>query len=110
MRLIAAIVFVLVLSLEAQAEERWALVLCGASGGPKYAEQMQQWRSGIAGALVDRYGFAADKVKVLVDETVKTGEQGTAENLRKTLADVRKQMGREDLLLVFLLGHGTFDG
>jgi hypothetical protein len=109
-RFIATIVFVLVLSLEAQAEERWALVLSGASGGPKYAEQMQQWRANISGALVDRYGFAADKVKVLVDETVKTGDQGTAENVRKTLGELRKQMTREDLLLIFLLGHGTFDG
>ena len=43
---------------------------------------MKNWRTTLSTALVDRYGFAADKVRVFVDETVKTGEQGTAENVR----------------------------
>ena len=93
------------------AEERWAFVLSGASGGPKYAEQMRDWRAGLQSALVDRYGFKADKVRVFVDETVKTGgEMGNAENVRKAFAEVRKQLNREDVLLVVLLGHGTYDG
>jgi hypothetical protein len=94
----------------AAAEERYALILSGASGGPKYAEQMRDWRASLASALVDRYGFPKDKVRSLVDETVKTGEQGTAENVRRIVAELRKQLRREDLLLVILIGHGTFDG
>jgi hypothetical protein len=92
------------------AEERWAIVLSGASGGPKYAEQMREWRTTIQGALVERYGFSPDKVRVFVDETVKTGEMGTAENLRRAIAQLRKEMRRDDMLLLILLGHGTFDG
>lgn len=95
---------------QAHAEERWALVLSGASGGPKYAEQMREWRTTIAAALVDRYGFAADKVRVFVDETVASGPQGTAANVRGAIAELRKQMTRDDLLLVILLGHGSYDG
>ncbi|MGQ0734724.1 MAG: hypothetical protein ACT4QD_13845 [Acidobacteriota bacterium] len=94
----------------AHAEERYAVVLSGASGGAKYAEQMREWRTGLVSALVDRYGFAANKVRVLVDETVKTGEQGTAANVRKLVGDLRQQLTREDVLLLILLGHGTFDG
>jgi hypothetical protein len=100
----------LLLSTTASAEQRWAIVLSGASGGPKYAEQMKEWRATIQGALVERYGFAADKVRVFVDETVKTGETGSAENVRRVLGQVRKEMAREDLLLLVLLGHGTYDG
>jgi hypothetical protein len=110
MRIAAILVLALWSVSEVQAEERWALVLSGASGGPKYAEQMREWRTGIASALVDRYGFSADKVRVLVDETVKTGEQGTAANLRKSIAEIRQGLTREDLLLIILLGHGTHDG
>jgi hypothetical protein len=110
LRIVLVVVFALGLAAEAQAEERWALILSGASGGPKYAEQMLEWRSGLASALVDRYGFAKDKVRVFVDETVKTGEQGTAANLRAAMANLRKQMRREDVLLIILLGHGTYDG
>lgn len=94
----------------AAAQERWAVVISGASGGPKYAEQMQEWRTTLASALMERYGFAQDKVRVLVDETVKTGEQGSAENVRKLFGEIRRTMGRDDLLLLILLGHGTYDG
>jgi hypothetical protein len=94
----------------ASAEDRYAIILSGASGGPKYAEQMQTWRTSIAAALVDRYGFPKDKVRLFVDETVKTGEQGTAANLRNAIAEIKKQLSRDDVLLMVLLGHGTFDG
>jgi hypothetical protein len=94
----------------AAAEQRWAIVLSGASGGAKYAEQMNTWRTSLATALVDRYGFAKDKVRVFVDESVKTGEQGTAANVRAAIAETKKQLARDDLLLLMLLGHGTYDG
>jgi hypothetical protein len=110
MRILAALMLTLAFARGAAAEERWAIVLSGASGGAKYAEQMRDWRASLASALVDRYGFAADKVRTLVDETVKTGEQGTAENVRKIMAEMRKQLTRDDLLLIVLIGHGTFDG
>lgn len=100
----------LLLPFHAAAEDRWALVLSGASGGAKYAEDMNGWRSTIAGALVDRYGFAKDKVRVFVDETDKTGQQGTAANVRAAIAEAKKQLTRDDLLLIVLLGHGTYDG
>ena len=103
-------VFAMLVAAEVSAEQRYAIVLSGASGGPKYAEQMAEWRNGIRAALVDRYGFAAENVRVFVDESTKTGEQGTAQNLRNALAAIRKQLTRDDVLLIVLLGHGTYDG
>jgi hypothetical protein len=94
----------------ATAEQRWAIILSGASGGPKYAESMKSWRTALTSALVDRYGFAKDKVRVFVDETVKPGEQGTAVNVRAAIAEVKKQLTRDDVLIIVLLGHGTYDG
>jgi hypothetical protein len=105
-----AVVSALAVSQPASAEQRYAIVLSGASGGPKYAEQMAGWRSDIRSALVDRYGFAPDNVRIFVDETVKTGEQGTAQNVRTALAGLRKQLAADDVLLLIFLGHGTFDG
>jgi hypothetical protein len=107
---ILAIVFVIVTASAIAAEQRYAIVLSGASGGAKYAEQMAEWRNGIRSALVDRYGFPADNVRVFVDETVKTGEQGTAQNLRNALAALRKQLSNDDVLFIVFLGHGTYDG
>ena len=107
---VAVMVVLLAWAAEAGAEQRWAVVLSGASGGAKYADQMRDWRAALSSALVDRYGFAADNVRVFVDETVKTGEQGTAANVRAAIGALRKQMSRDDLLLIILLGHGSVDG
>jgi hypothetical protein len=94
----------------ARAEQRWALLLSGASGGPKYAEDMKKWRTAMAAALVDRYGFEKDRVRVFADEADKTAPQGTAANVRSAIAELKKQLARDDVLLLILLGHGTFDG
>jgi hypothetical protein len=94
----------------AAAEERWALVLSGASGGPKYAEQMREWRTSLVSTLIDRYGFARERVRTLVDETIKSAEQGTAENVRRVIGEIRKQSGQDDLVVIVLLGHGSYDG
>lgn len=112
MRTLCCTLFIVLWALAdpASAEQRWAIILSGASGGPKYAEDMKNWRTTLSTTLVDRYGFTPDKIRVFVDETVKPGEQGTAENVRRALADVKKQLTREDVLLLVFLGHGTFDG
>jgi hypothetical protein len=111
MRVLVIVACLMALPVDGLAEQHYALVVSGASGGQKYAEQMAEWRNSIRTALVDRYGFTADRVRLFVDETVKTGgDQGTAQNLRAAIAALRKQLTQDDVLLVVLLGHGTYDG
>jgi hypothetical protein len=93
-----------------QAETRWALIVSGASGGEKYAVQMAQWRQTLRTALVDRYGFDPARVTVLVDEAAGEGTVGSAANLKGALSAIRKAGTADDLVLIVLLGHGTFDG
>lgn len=94
----------------AGAEARWAIIISGASGGQKYADQMREWRTTLQTALVDRYGFDKAHVRLLVDETVKTGESATAENVKKMFAELKSKGTKDDFVLVILLGHGTYDG
>lgn len=94
----------------AAAENRWAIIISGASGGEKYAEQMATWRNDLRTAFVNRYLFKPEFVKVLVDEAATSGEKGSAENVRKLFAEIKKSGSREDFVLVVLLGHGTYDG
>jgi hypothetical protein len=95
---------------EAAAQARWAVIVSGASGGEKYAAQMEEWRGGIRGALVDRYAFKPEQVRVFVDEAAAAGEKGSADNVRKVLAEIKKAGTKDDLVLIVLLGHGTYDG
>jgi hypothetical protein len=94
----------------AAAETRYALIVSGASGGEKYAAQMKQWRAGLQTALVDRHGFDAKNVRALTDEAESGGLTGSAANVKAAFAELRKSATRDDLVLVILLGHGTFDG
>lgn len=92
-------------------DARWAIVVSGASGGASYAEQMATWREAIQTALTSRFGFAPAQIVQLVDETARaTGTPATAENVRKAFTTLGGQVEKNDLVLIVLLGHGTFDG
>jgi hypothetical protein len=109
-RIALVIVLLTAGSSQAFAENRWALIISGASGGEKYAEQMAGWRNDLRAALVDRYQFKPEFVKVLVDETATSGEKGSAENVRKLIAEIKRTATKGDFIFIVLLGHGTYDG
>jgi hypothetical protein len=93
----------------AQAQQRFALIVSGATGGSEYADQYAAWTGSFARTLTDRMKFDPAGVAVLSGggqaDTV-----ATAANVRKAIAAVRARMRREDLLIVLLVGHGTSDG
>jgi hypothetical protein len=91
------------------AAERYALIIAGASGGPEYAEQYARWTRDLAGVLVDRMKVDRRRLTVLTD-TDDAARAATAANVRQHLSSIRKTMTRDDLLLVVLIGHGTYDG
>ncbi len=90
---------------------RWAVIVSGASGGADYAAQLAGWRQAMALALTSRFGFQAGQIFQLVDETAReSGTPATAENVRKLFTTLKGQTQKDDIVLVVLLGHGTFDG
>jgi hypothetical protein len=89
--------------------ERYALVVSGASGGEKYAGQHQKWRDELVAALRNTFVFPEANVVTLVEADA-GASRATAENVRRLLGDLRRRVTRDDLLLVVLIGHGTFDG
>ncbi len=92
------------------AQSRWALVVSGASGGEKYAEQMAAWRNELRTTLINRYQFKPEFVKVLVDEAATSGDKGSAENVRRLFAEIKKAGSKDDFVFIIMLGHGTYDG
>jgi len=103
-------VFIVVSAAGAAAENRWAVIISGASGGDKYAEQMATWRNDLRTALVNRFQFKPEFVKQLVDEAAASGEKSTADNVRKLFAEIKKTATKDDFIVVVLFGHGTYDG
>jgi hypothetical protein len=94
---------------KALADERYALIVTGASGGQEYAQQYEQWTSSLQRVLQGRMKIDAANITVLT-ETAAAARRSTAENVRRAIAGVSKRMTASDLLFVVLIGHGTYDG
>ena len=105
--LLAVILFAVPAS--AAGQQRYALIVSGATGGEDYGVQYAAWTDTLSRTLVERLAFDPSQVTVLAD-TDKPESSATAENVRKAIASVHQRMRREDLLFVLLIGHGTFDG
>jgi hypothetical protein len=106
-----AILFLLLLAstTPALAAERYALVVSGATGGPEYAAQYAAWTRDLSTVLLERMKIDRGRLVVL-SESGDPKTSATAANVRQALAAVRRTMTRDDLLFIFLAGHGTYDG
>jgi hypothetical protein len=93
----------------AEAQQRFALIVSGASGGEEYVEQYAAWRGTFERTLTERLEFDPSKITILFD-TEKAEAAATGANVRRAIGAVRTRMTRDDVLLVLLIGHGTFDG
>jgi hypothetical protein len=111
--------FVLGAAAHAQASDRYAMIVSGASGSKEVAEQQQKWRVALAKAMRQKMQIPAYHLIVLSDQPSDgRGEGGsgqpellaTRENVDAGFAKFTRNMKRDDVLLVVLLGHSTFDG
>jgi len=91
----------------ASAADHYAVVITGASGGDQYARKYDTWRASFVDTLREKLRFDDGHVFVLADhESVGVG-LATRENVQRLFADLRRRMGKDDLLFVVLFGHGT---
>jgi hypothetical protein len=91
------------------AQQRYALIGSGATGGDEYAVQYTAWTDSFQRTLTERLKLDPARVTVL-SESEAPEEAATAANLQKAIVAIRRHMTRQDLLLILLIGHGTFDG
>jgi hypothetical protein len=93
----------------AMAGQRFALIVAGASGGPEYVAQYERWTSDLSTSLIEKLKFDPALVTVLSDAS-RPSSASSAANVRRAIASTASRMTRDDLLLIVLIGHGTFDG
>ena len=106
---VAITVLALLIPTLSAAEQRYALIVSGATGGAEYAQQYAKWTQELSGALTGRMKIEPSHVTVLA-EGAPGDRVATSANVRRVLGTLRESMTRDDLLLVVLIGHGTFDG
>ncbi|HET9477759.1 MAG TPA: hypothetical protein VFO72_00345 [Pyrinomonadaceae bacterium] len=81
---------------------KFAVIINGAGGEPAYAKQFEQWTTELQSALSDRFGFDTQKLIVLPN--------AKATDVKNTFAKLNTQLDATNVLFVFLIGHGSFDG
>ena len=92
----------------AAADERFALVVSGVSGGDKYAESYKKWVAQLDTTLRGKLGFPGDHIVILTENG--TGSTATTrEGVAGALAALQKRVTVDDTLLIVLIGHGTGD-
>jgi len=91
-------------------EERYAVVITGASGGETYAQKYQKIRTSFVRTLHETFAYAADHLLVFAEDDAGGAQKATRENVQRAFGDLRKRLTKDDQLLVFLVGHGTAEG
>jgi len=81
---------------------KFAVIIDGAGGEPAYAKQFEQWTTELQTALSSRYNFGDRQLTVL--------PHATAEDVKRTFSQLKSQLQPNNVLFVFLIGHGSFDG
>ena len=107
--MVLVVLSVLMVPVRAAASERYALIITGALGEPAYGEQYAQWRQQAVTALLEKLAVDERKVFTLLDGGDET-HAATAANVRRVLGTLHSSLNADDVLLVLLIGHGSFDG
>lgn len=88
-----------------------AVIINGAGGEPVYAKQFEQWTMDLRLVLSERFGFDGNQIKVLTEKPADaTSTRATAEEVKRTFTSLKTQLNANNILFVFLIGHGSFDG
>lgn len=109
-RVSAALLALCLLPAPALAQERFALIVEGAAGDERFAEQHAGWRDRLAEVLRKTYQVP-DRYLVVLGATADARDGvATADAVRAAVGRLGSQMSEADIALVVLIGHGTYDG
>jgi hypothetical protein len=108
MKYIASLALILFISASSMGQKsdrnKFVVIINGAGGEPMYAKQFSEWTSQLSSILSQRYAFEASQIKVLSEK------EATAEEVKRTFTTLKSSLDPNNVLFVFLIGHGSFDG
>jgi hypothetical protein len=81
---------------------KFGLIVVGPGGEPAYAKQFEQWTTELQSALSERFGFDTKNLTVL--------SNAKATDVRDAFTQLKSRLEADNVLFVFLIGHGSFDG
>ncbi len=99
-RILVFIFFALCLPAAALADSS-ALILRGVAGSPEHEAKFAKWAAGTQKALLEKFGFSADHVIVLIDKQTAQAE------IQKAFGTLKQQLKPQDTFFLFMIGHGS---
>jgi hypothetical protein len=106
---LACAAFLLLTVATATAQERYAVVIAGAAGGEPYAAKLSGWRQRLVSVLREKLAFGADRIQVFAENS-SDAQPATRERVTVAIEKLAQVAGPEDLVVLVLMGHGSFDG
>jgi hypothetical protein len=93
---------------------RWAILLSGVSGDPELQKEYLNEIRDLHSTLVNVLGFSRNQISVLFDDPSKDPnliqQKSTRDNFLAVCSKLAGQVQKEDLVFVFIEGHGDYDG
>ena len=80
---------------------KYAVIINGPGGEASYTKQFEEWTGQLSSVLSDRYGFDAKHITV---------PRATADEVKRVFGTLKTQLDANNVLFLFLIGHGSFDG
>jgi hypothetical protein len=80
-----------------------ALIISGVPGDAEHAEKFNKWSETTRKLLVEKFGFAPDRVILLADKNTAKAE------IVKAFDKFKTQIKPTDTFFLFMIGHGSYD-
>ena len=81
---------------------KFAIIINGAGGEAVYGKQFEEWTAQLSSVLSSRFGFDGKQLIVV--------KGATAEDVKRTFTTLKTQLDANNVLFMFLIGHGSYDG
>lgn len=87
---------------------KFALIIAGVGGEEEYAKLFAKQSAELKAALTDKLAFASENVTMLTESSETS--KATAAEVRKVFTAMHSQCKPENLVFIFFIGHGSYDG
>jgi hypothetical protein len=98
----------------AERDGRWAILIAGVSGDPELQKEYLKEIRDLHSALIHSQGFFSNQIVVLFDDPAQDPalihHKSTRENLQSVCLSLAVRVQKDDLVFIFIEGHGDYDG